>query len=72
MPLWRIFAHPSTFDSTQRSALAKSVTELYVARGLPAFYVNVIVSPAPAQRLLGSSGFWSLSIWMAKLRVPVI
>lgn len=42
MPLWRIFAHPTTFTPSQREALAKKVTELYVSRGLPAFYVNVI------------------------------
>jgi len=42
MPLWRIFAHPQTFSSSQRAALATKVTELYVSRGLPAFYVNVI------------------------------
>jgi len=42
MPLWRIFAHPQTFSPSQRAALATKVTELYVSRGLPAFYVNVI------------------------------
>ena len=43
MPLWRVFSHPTTFNAEQRLALAKSVTELYVSKGLPAFYVNVIV-----------------------------
>lgn len=42
MPLWRIFSHPQTFTLDQRSALAKKVTDLYMSRGLPAFYVNVI------------------------------
>lgn len=44
MPLWRIFSHPDTFTFSQREALAKDVTALYVSMGLPAFYVNVIVS----------------------------
>ena len=42
MPLWRIFAHPSTFSPSQRAELAASITALYVSRGLPAFYVNVL------------------------------
>jgi len=42
MPLWRIFSHPSTFTLEQRAGIAKAVTAQYVARGLPAFYVNVI------------------------------
>ncbi|EXJ57503.1 hypothetical protein A1O7_07851 [Cladophialophora yegresii CBS 114405] len=47
MPLWRIFSHPSTFSPTQRQGLAKAVTALYVSRGLPAFYVNVIFIDLP-------------------------
>jgi phenylpyruvate tautomerase PptA (4-oxalocrotonate tautomerase family) len=42
MPLWRVFAHPTTFSVEQRASFAKAVTNLYVSRGLPAFYVNVI------------------------------
>jgi hypothetical protein len=42
MPLWRVFSHPSAFNTEQRRGLAKSITKLYVDRGLPAFYVNVI------------------------------
>jgi phenylpyruvate tautomerase PptA (4-oxalocrotonate tautomerase family) len=42
MPLWRVFAHPTTFSVEQRAAFAKAVTKLYVERNLPAFYVNVI------------------------------
>lgn len=42
MPLWRIFSHPQTFSLDQRKGIAKAVTDLYVSRGLPAFYVNVI------------------------------
>ncbi|KIW53262.1 hypothetical protein PV05_08851 [Exophiala xenobiotica] len=42
MPLWRIFSHPQTFSKDQRVGIAQKVTELYVSRGLPAFYVNVI------------------------------
>ncbi|ETI25443.1 hypothetical protein G647_02216 [Cladophialophora carrionii CBS 160.54] len=47
MPLWRIFSHPSTFSPVQRQDLAKAVTALYVSRGLPAFYVNVIFVDLP-------------------------
>ena len=54
MPLWRIFSHPSTFNPEQRLALAKSVTALY--KGLPAFYVNVIVSCPPWSPHLRKSG----------------
>lgn len=42
MPLWRIFSHPTTFTLPQRAGLAKAITHLYVSRGLPAFYVNVL------------------------------
>jgi len=45
MPLWRIFVHPDIFTPSQRAALAKDVTNLYVSRGLPAFYVNVLFIP---------------------------
>lgn len=47
MPLWRIFAHPSTFTPSQRLALSKDVTALYVSRDLPAFYVNVVFIDMP-------------------------
>src|SRR4051812_5972733 len=40
MPLWRIFASPSTFSPAQREGIAKTITTLY--RSLPAFYVDVI------------------------------
>jgi hypothetical protein len=40
MPLWRIFAHATTFSYEQRAALARDVTALYSV--LPAFYVDVI------------------------------
>jgi len=42
MPLWRVFAHPETFSREQRARFSKAITALYVSRGLPAFYVNVI------------------------------
>jgi Putative oxalocrotonate tautomerase enzyme len=42
MPLWRIYSHPTTFTPSQREGIAKSITDLYVAVGLPAFYVNVL------------------------------
>lgn len=46
MPLWKIYANPSTFTPTQRAGLAKAITDLYVNQvGLPAFYVNVLFVP---------------------------
>ncbi|KIW24092.1 uncharacterized protein PV07_09826 [Cladophialophora immunda] len=42
MPLWRIFSHPSIFTSAQREGISKAITDLYVSRGLPPFYVVVI------------------------------
>jgi hypothetical protein len=42
MPLWRIFANPTTFSLSQRESIAKAITALYVGIGLPAFYVNVV------------------------------
>lgn len=50
MPLWRIFAHPDTFTPTQRTAFAKNITEYYVDKGLPAFYVNVFFVPLEADQ----------------------
>ncbi|KAJ9610717.1 hypothetical protein H2200_005494 [Cladophialophora chaetospira] len=47
MPLWRIFSNPKTFSPAQRSGLAKAITALYVSRGLPAFYVNVLFIDLP-------------------------
>ena len=47
MPLWRVFSHPATFTPSQRLDLSSSITSLYVARGLPAFYVNVIFVDTP-------------------------
>jgi len=52
MPLWRVFSHPSTFSHDQRAVLAQKVTELYVSRGLPAFYVNVVFVD------IGDDGLW--------------
>jgi len=42
MPLWRIFSHPSIFTSSQKQSLSKAITDLYVSRGLPPFYVVVV------------------------------
>ncbi|KIX99742.1 uncharacterized protein Z520_04378 [Fonsecaea multimorphosa CBS 102226] len=42
MPLWRIFSHPSIFTASQREGISKAITDLYVSRGLPPFYVVVI------------------------------
>lgn len=48
MPLWRIFSHADTFTPAQRTAFAKDITEYYVDKGLPAFYVNVFFIPLEA------------------------
>ncbi|KAA8620038.1 Tautomerase [Pyrenophora tritici-repentis] len=46
MPLWIIYHSPSTFASPQtKQALAASITAIYLAAGLPAFYVNVLFQP---------------------------
>ena len=47
MPLWRIYAHPSTFTNDQKAGLAAAITKLYTSppNGLPAFYVNVLFIP---------------------------
>lgn len=47
MPLWRIYANPSTFDDSQREGLAKAITAVYNGppAHLPAFYVNVLFIP---------------------------
>jgi len=47
MPLWRIFAHPSTFSFDQKKGIADAVTKLYTSEpiNLPAFYVNVLFIP---------------------------
>lgn len=47
MPLWRIYAHPSTFTKEQKAGLAAAITKLYTSppANLPAFYVNVLFIP---------------------------
>jgi phenylpyruvate tautomerase PptA (4-oxalocrotonate tautomerase family) len=47
MPLWRIYAHPTTFTKEQKAGLAAAITKLYVDPpvSLPAFYVNVLFVP---------------------------
>ena len=48
MPLWRIFHPPYAFSPAQKAEFAQSITALYTASGLPAFYVNVIFIPVAA------------------------
>ena len=47
MPLWRIFAHPSTYTAQDKEAISKAITSIYTRPGLdlPAFYVVVIFVP---------------------------
>lgn len=41
MPSWYIEHSPNTITAAEKEQLAKSITKLYVSRGLPAFYVQV-------------------------------
>ncbi|CAG7944543.1 unnamed protein product [Penicillium nalgiovense] len=41
MPTWDIKHSPNTITAAEKEQLAKSITSLYVSRGLPAFYVQV-------------------------------
>ncbi|KAF2256211.1 hypothetical protein BU26DRAFT_472266 [Trematosphaeria pertusa] len=46
MPLWLIYHPTNTFTTpTEKSALATSITTVYTAVNLPAFYVNVLFIP---------------------------
>lgn len=51
MPVWRIFAHPSIFTHDQKRSFAEDVTAMYVSRGLPKFYVNVLFIPLEEDEL---------------------
>ncbi|KAK3076541.1 hypothetical protein LTS18_012736 [Coniosporium uncinatum] len=52
MPLWRIYHPEGTFLSpTHKSSLASSITSLYTAAGLPAFYVVVLFIPLPSENI---------------------
>lgn len=42
MPLWTIYHTPHAFSDNEKSELAKSITEVYVAVGLPRFYVVTV------------------------------
>jgi phenylpyruvate tautomerase PptA (4-oxalocrotonate tautomerase family) len=44
MPLWTIYHTPGTFSDEGKSALAKNITDIYTAVGLPRFYVVVVFS----------------------------
>lgn len=50
MPLWLIYHPPTIFTSAKtKQTLAASITEIYLAAGLPAFYVNVLFQPVEAE-----------------------
>ncbi|MBA0046373.1 tautomerase family protein [Mycobacterium sp. NPDC050853] len=42
MPLWTIYHTPNVFSGNEKSELAKSITKVYVAVGLPRFYVVTV------------------------------
>ena len=41
MPVWYINHSPNVFSVDEKQHLAKSITNIYVSNGLPAFYVRV-------------------------------
>ncbi|MCJ1424522.1 hypothetical protein MMC29_002410 [Sticta canariensis] len=43
--LWRIFSHSSNFNTSQKQALAKSITSFYTRGALATFYVDVVFVP---------------------------
>uniref|UniRef100_A0A914DDX4 Tautomerase cis-CaaD-like domain-containing protein n=1 Tax=Acrobeloides nanus TaxID=290746 RepID=A0A914DDX4_9BILA len=45
MPLHHIWYTPGTFTEHDKEALSKKITDLYVAFGLPPFYVIVLFHP---------------------------
>ncbi|KAH9209009.1 putative oxalocrotonate tautomerase [Leptodontidium sp. 2 PMI_412] len=50
MPLWLIYHPEGVFkDAESKKPLSESITSLYTALGLPAFYAVVIFIPVPAE-----------------------
>jgi len=45
MPLHRIYHPISAFSAADKAGLAEAITNLYISRGLPAFYVVVLYIP---------------------------
>ncbi|KAK4705169.1 hypothetical protein P7C70_g1034, partial [Phenoliferia sp. Uapishka_3] len=41
MPLHLLYCAPDLYNSDEKHAIAKEITELYVGFGLPAFYANI-------------------------------
>ncbi|RHZ62614.1 hypothetical protein CDV55_104410 [Aspergillus turcosus] len=48
MPQWRIHHGPNTLTPEEKSHLAQQITQVYVRRGIPAFYVHVRFTEQPA------------------------
>ncbi|CZR65183.1 uncharacterized protein PAC_15083 [Phialocephala subalpina] len=67
MPLWSINHSPECFSQEEKTAMAKAITKLYQAYGLPAFYVQVIFNEIPPTSLFiggeGHSKFAGVSIY---------
>ena len=47
-PLCRVFSHPNTYTPAQRTEFVEGITNYYVDKGMPAFYVNVFFVPLEA------------------------
>ncbi|QQG98975.1 4-oxalocrotonate tautomerase [Mycobacteroides chelonae] len=47
MPLWTIYHTPNMFSDKEKADLATSITEVYVAVGLPRFYVVTVFKEIP-------------------------
>ncbi|OGE55553.1 hypothetical protein PENARI_c004G02036 [Penicillium arizonense] len=54
MPVWYIKHSPNTIIPTEKEQLAKSITNLYVSYGLPAFYVQAhVIEDVPSTAFVG-------------------
>lgn len=78
MPLWEIFHSVAAFAEPHAKAwLAGNITELYVAVGLPRFYVNVFFHELPGENLFlggipaATSGNSSLTLERPFVRLSI-
>lgn len=54
MPVWYISHSPNILSADEKQGLAKSITNIYVSNGLPAFYVQVhFVEDATGSAFIG-------------------
>jgi hypothetical protein len=70
MPIWKIFHGPETFtDATERHELARRITDFYVSRKLPAYYVNVQYFPLSPDRYYTGGNPISKTVFVEILHV---